>query len=544
MKCNLCCCSLSRSYALVRLYRTLKMSYLEGEHRDQELLLPERLDGYISEDNPVRFIDAFVDQLDLSACGFEAQRTDTRGRPGYAPADMLKLYLYGYSNRTRSSRQLERACHINMEVIWLMRRLKPDHKTIAEFRRKHPKSFKKVFRQFVFLCRRLGLVAGELVAIDGTQLKAVNNPSKNLTRTRLQRQIKDADQKIDAYLAQLDDEDAREKGGRKLNRSKLREKMGRLKAELDSMKELDSAMEQAGVKQVSQTDPESRSMAKNPRIAVGYNAPASADEKHGIIVAEDLSNDVQDYDQLAPMARQSKENLGDPKDLDVTADKGYDKASQIKAVEQMGARCHVPSRRNSVKGGKHYTKDAFGYLKTKDAYRCPAGKLLHRSYESQVNGKTIYTYNNSKACQGCRLFDRCTTKERGRNIIRGEDEATVEVVRKRMAKEPEKYKRRGATIEKVFGTIKWAMGAESLLMKGVEKSRGEWSLLCACYNLKRLITLVGVKGLLEALDGLVFERRIALYPKMPIQLVNHANPFENLRSVGNLDTNQRYQIAA
>jgi len=520
------------------------MSYLEGEHRDQELLLPESLDSYISEDNPVRFIDAFVDKLDLNECGFQPVRTNARGRPSYAPADLLKLYLYGYSNRTRSSRLLERACHINMEVIWLMRRLKPDHKTIAEFRRKHPQSFKKVFRQFVLLCRKLGLVAGELVAIDGTQLKAVNNPAKNLTRTRLQRQIKDADQKIEAYLRKLDDADAREKGGRKLNRTKLREKINRLETELDSMKELDSAMEQAGVQQVSQTDAESRSMAKNPRIAVGYNAQASADEKHGILVAEDLSNDVQDYDQLASMARQSKENLGDPEDLDVTADKGYDKASQIKAVEEMGARCHVPGRRNSVKGGKHYTKDAFRYLKTKDAYRCPAGKLLHRSYESQVNGKTIYTYNNSKACQGCRLFNRCTTKERGRNITRGEDEAIVETVRKRMREEPEKYKRRGATIEKVFGTIKWAMGGENLLTKGLEKTRGEWSLLCACYNLKRLITEVGVKRLLETLCDRFFDLKSILSRKMPQQLCNKVLNRSKPWRIRNIDTAVNYGTTA
>ena len=495
------------------------MSYLEGEDRDQELLLPERLDGYIAEDNAVRFIDLFVDKLDLKECGFESIRQDTRGRPGYAPSDLLKLYLYGYSNRMRSSRQLERACQINMEVIWLMRRLKPDHKTIAEFRRKHPAAFKKMFRQFVLLCRKLNLVAGELVAIDGTQLKAVNNPSKNLSRTRLQRQMKEADKQIEAYLQQLDDEDAREKGGRKLNRAKLRQKLDRLETELESMKELDAAMEQADVKQISHTDPDSRSMAKNPRIAVGYNAQASADEKHGLIVAEDLTNDVQDYDQLAPMARQSKENLGDPEGLDVTADKGYDKARQMKEVEAMGCRCHIPGRRNSRKGGRLYTKDAFRYLKTKDAYRCPAGKLLHCRYQSEVGGKSIYTYHNPEACKGCRLFSRCTTKERGRSITRGEDEAVVETVRQRMRKEPEKYKRRGATIEKVFGTIKWAMGAENLLMKGLENAKGEWSLLCVCYNLKRLINLIGVKELMQTLSSLILvleKRQSAQMPRMRI----------------------------
>lgn len=475
------------------------MNYIEGDNREQELLLPESLENYVSEDNPVRFIEGFVDKLDLAECGFIEERGSHAGRPGYSPSDMLKLYLYGYTNRTRSSRMLERACHINMEVIWLMRRLRPDHKTIAEFRRKHPKAFKQVFRQFVLLCRSLGLVRGELVAIDGTQLKAVNNPKKNLTRTRLKRMINDADKQIETYMQRLDDEDAREKGGRKLNRPKLRSKIAKIEEGLASLKELESHMEAEGIKQVSDTDAESRAMAKNPRIAVGYNAQASADEENCIVVAEDLSNDVQDYDQLTPMARQSMENLGNPENLNVTADKGYDKASEMAAVEDMGCHCHVPGRRNSSKGAKYFTKDAFRYLKTKDAYRCPAGKLLPRRYESEVDGRKLYTYCDPAVCKDCPLMPKCTPKERGRNIIRGEHESTIERIRQRMEKEPEIYKRRGATIEKVFGTIKWAMGAENLLVKGVEKCRGEWSLLCTCYNIKRAIKLLGVKKLLEAM---------------------------------------------
>lgn len=475
------------------------MSYIQGDPRDQELLLPESLEDYVSDDNPVRFIEGFVDKLDLSECGFIKEKKTDSGRPSYDPADMLKLYLYGYTNRTRSSRLLERACHINLEAIWLMRRLKPDHKTIAEFRRKNPQAFKKVFRSFVLLCRQLGLVAGEIVAIDGTQLKAVNNPKKNITRTRLKRMINEADKQIDEYLKRLEDEDAREKGGRKLNKPKLRGKMAQIEEELAKMKELEAHMEAEGINQISDTDPESRAMAKNPRIAVGYNAQASADEANCIIVAEDLSNDVQDYDQLEPMARESKENLGDPEGLKVTADKGYDKATQMKAVEDMGCQCHVPGRRQNAKGSQYFTRDAFRYLKTNDAYRCPAGKLLPRKYENIVDGQKRYTYCDPEACRDCPLKSKCTPKERGRTIIRGEHEATIEHIRKRMEQEPETYKRRGATIEKVFGTIKWAMGAEALLLKGVEKCRGEWSLLCTCYNIKRAIKLLGVKALLEAM---------------------------------------------
>lgn len=273
----------------------------------------------------------------------------------------------------------------------------------------------------------------------------------------------------------------------------------RVEAELESLKELEASMEESGVKQVSHTDPESRTMAKNPRIGLGYNAQASADEKHAIVVAEDVTNDVHDYDQLEPMAWQSKENLGDPEGLDVTADKGYDKASQMKAVEDMGCRCHVPGRKTKPGGSKLYSKDAFRYLKSKDAYRCPAGKLLPRRYEALVEGKMRYTYCDPRACEGCALMAKCTTKQRGRSIVRRQDEDVVVRIRKRMTKEPEKYKRRGATIEKVFGTIKWAMGGESLLMKGLENARGEWSLLCSCYNLKRIIKIIGMKALMEAL---------------------------------------------
>jgi len=223
------------------------MNYLQGESKNQELLLPERLEDYVEESNPVRFIEAFVDRLDMAECGFERAVSNSKGRPGYDPRDLLKLYLYGYMNRTRSSRMLEKACHANMEAIWLMRKLKPDHKTIAEFRRRrNPKAFKAIFRKFVILCRGMGLLGGDLVAVDGTQLKAVNNPKKNLTRNRLKRMIEQADERIDEYMKRLDDEDAHEKGGRKLDRGKLRAKIDSLETELESMEILEEAMEEAG----------------------------------------------------------------------------------------------------------------------------------------------------------------------------------------------------------------------------------------------------------------------------------------------------------
>lgn len=485
------------------------MDYIRGEDRDQELLLPDSVEDYVGEDNPVRFIEAFVDRLDMGDCGFARSVSNRRGRPGYDPRDLLKLYLYGYMNRTRSSRMLERACRVNLEAIWLMRKLKPDHKTIAEFRRRNPKAFKALFRKFVILCRGMGLLGGDLVAVDGTQLKAVNNPRKNLTRNRLKRMIAQADERVEEYMKRLDDEDAREKGGRRLDRGKLKAKIDSLEAELESMEILEEAMEEAGVNQISDTDEDARAMSKNPRIAVGYNAQASADGKHGLVVAEELSSDVHDYDHLASMARQSRENLGSPEGLDVLADKGCDKASQMKEVEESGMRCHVPERKSKGGGSNLYSKKSFRYLKTKDAYRCPAGKLLPRRYETFKQGKLHYAYTDLRICEGCPIRSKCTKNERGRTVWRREDEYIAERVRRRMEKEPEKYRRRGGIVEKVFGSLKWAMGCESLLMKGLGKCQGEWSLMCSCYNMKRAISILGVEKLLDALEGASFSRKSA-----------------------------------
>ncbi len=338
---------------------------------------------------------------------------------------------------------LEKACRVNLEAIWLVRKLAPDHKTIAEFRRRNPKAFKGVFRKFAVLCRNMGLLGGDMVAIHGTQLKAVNNPRKNVTRSRLKRQIEQADKKIEEYMRRLDDEDARDKGGRKLDRVKLKAKMESLETELESMEQLEKAMKEAGVNQISDTDADSRAMSKNPKIAVGYNAQASADEKHGLVVAEELSNDIRDYEHLASMAKQSKENLGDPEGLEVLADEDYDKASQMKETEEAGCRCHVPESKSKDGGSNLNSKDSFRYLKAKDAYRCPASKLLPRRYETTKQGKVHSAYTDPGICEGCPIMSKCTKNSRGRTIWRREDEYIAERVRKRMAKGPEKYKRTG-----------------------------------------------------------------------------------------------------
>ena len=261
------------------------MTHISGFERSQLLLLPESIDDYVGVDNPVRFIDAFVDELDLAAAGFVRAEAKATGRPGYAPADLLKLYIYGYLNRVRSSRRLEMESHRNIEVIWLLRSLKPDFKTIADFRRYNRAAFRSVFRQFVLLCRRLDLFGRELLAVDGTRIKAVNNKDRNFTRNSLQDFIRAADERLDDYLRRLDEGDVEEGGTGGGARTKnlagkiaaLREKRGRYGAML-------ADLERTGESQVSLTDPDSRAMAAHTKVGVGYNIQLAVDAKHKMIV--------------------------------------------------------------------------------------------------------------------------------------------------------------------------------------------------------------------------------------------------------------------
>ncbi len=475
------------------------LGYIKGDSREQALLLPEQLEDYVVADNPVRFIDAFVDRLDPMDCGFERCGPKATGRPGYDPLDMLKLYLYGYSNRVRSSRALERACHVNLEAIWLMRRLKPDHKTIANFRKDNAAAFKSLFRQFTLLCRQLELVGESRIAIDGTQLKAVNSPRANLTAAKVKRALEKADKDLAAYLELLDDRDAKESGGMPLDREALLSRIDSLEKEIEYVKELEAELAESGQTQLSETDPDSRAMAKNPRVPVGYNAQAATDDKHGLIVAEDLVSDVTDKAQLEPMARQASEALDHPEALEVLADKGYNNGKQMAEVERAGMLCHVPPRAREY-AGKLYSKDAFMYLENEDAYLCPTGETLPVHSQAIVDGEEATAYKNPQACARCPIRAKCTMARDGRTVKRLAHEEAFERVRQRMKEQPEVYKRRAPTAEKAFGSIKWSMGCESLLVKGLAKCRGEWSLMCSCYNLKRAVALIGVAGLLEALE--------------------------------------------
>ena len=474
------------------------MTHIAGHDRSQTLLLPESLDDYVGPENPVRFIDAFVDGLDLAAAGFARVEPKATGRPGYAPADLLKLYIYGYLNRVRSSRRLEAETHRNIEVIWLLRHLKPDFKTIADFRRDNRNAFRPVFRQFVLLCRQLDLFGRELLAVDGTRIKAVNNKDRNFTRASLTEFIKLADAKLDDYLQRLDQSDATESttGGSRVKN--LAEKIAAIRERRERCKEMLAQLDQTGEDQISLTDPDSRAMAAHTRVAVGYNVQVAVDTKHKLIVEQQVTNQVVDMGLLTQTAEPAKEVLGVEK-IAVVADRGYFKIEDIEACEKAGIEPYVPrpQRGPSVKAGL-FRKDEFRYDAASDSFLCPAGQRLHPYSSSLLRGLKKINYANKLACDDCPIRSRCTGG-RFRTVSRLENEAVLDRMQARLAQRPDILDRRRESVEHPFGTIKQWMNQGAFLMRGLEKVRAEFSLTALAYNLRRVLNLVGFTELMAAL---------------------------------------------
>ena len=459
------------------------MAHITGHDRSQTLLLPEAIDDYVGLDNPVRFIDAFVDRLDLGAAGFGGVEPKATGRPGYAPADLLKLYIYGYLNRTRSSRRLEAETNRNIEVIWLLRHLKPDFKTIADFRRNNRAAFKPVFREFVLLCRQLDLFGRELLAVDGTRIKAVNNKDRNFTRASLQQFIRASDERLVDYLRQLDTGDGEDGGtGGGSRVPDLSAKIDAICAKRDRLRSLLDSLDRTGESQISLTDPDSRAMAAHTRVAVGYNAQVAVDAKHKQIVEQAVSNQVLDLGLLTRTAVPAKEILSVEK-IDVVADRGYFKFEDIEACEQAGMTPYVPKpqRGSAVREG-FFAKDEFRYDPGEDVYVCPAGQQLGRKYESKSRELTKIDHSNRSACQGCPLRPRCTNTFR--RVSRLENEAVLDRMAARLQARPDILDRRRETVEHPFGSIKQWMGQGAFLTKGLENVRAEFSLTALAYNLR------------------------------------------------------------
>lgn len=476
--------------------------FIEGSNRSQSTLFPERLEDYIADDNPVRAVDAFVDALNLGVLGFDNVVPEATGRPRYHPATLLKIYVYGYLNQVQSSRRLERECQRNIELVWLTGRLMPDFKTIADFRKDYGSAISQTCRYFVEVCRRTNLLDSGSVAIDGSKFKAVNGRDKNFTRAKMQRRMGEIDKSVARYLSQLESADRREAAGGapmpKVKVVRLREKVDILRQEVERLKALEADMLTSDDKQISLTDPDARSMATSGRDTgiVGYNVQSAVDTESHLIVVHEVTNVGPDRSQLSNMAKQARDAL-DADELEAVADRGYYSGEEIAACEKAGIKVFLPKSMTS--GSKlegRFGKQDFAYIPADDIYVCPAGEQLAKRFTTSEKGRAVDRYWTS-ACSDCQIKDQCTTGKE-RRISRWQDEDILDEVQNRIDRSPDKMRVRRQTVEHPFGTIKSWMGATHFQMKTLKNVATEMALHVLAYNMKRVMAILGIEGLIAA----------------------------------------------
>lgn len=475
------------------------MGYVKGEPAGQGSLFPVSLEELIPDDHPVRVIAAFVEALDLGDLGFERSEPSAMGRPSYDPADLLKLYLYGYMNRIRSSRRLEHECRRNVEVMWLLGRLAPDFKTVADFRRRNGAAFVAVSRAFVKFCARAKLLGGELVAIDGSKFQAVSSKRRVVTARSLEEESRRLDGRIAQYLESLDAADREEEPDEAVDAEAVAAALRELRS-----RKADCETARAVLRELAQTqhvvgEGEARLMRTAHGQAVAYNVQSAVDALHGLIVHHEVTDAGSDNAQLEPMARKAQAVLGSAV-LSVVADAGYSNATQFAACEQAGITPYVPPNRasNSEGGGKLYPASSFAYEACSDSYRCPAGKVLTIKQLDRAQLRRVYAAREQD-CAGCALKPRCTRATR-RYIQRHWHEEAFERMAKRLAAAPGMMARRRSLAEHPFGQIKcWVMGDARLLLKGMRGARTEMALAVLARNLRRVLNILGTRRLIETL---------------------------------------------
>jgi len=473
--------------------------FIEGQDRHQVTLLPECLDDFVAEDNPVRVVDAFVGELDLASLGFDAVPAAT-GRPSYHPAVMLKIYIYGYLNRVQSSRRLERECQRNVELMWLTGRLAPDFKTIADFRRDNGTGIRNVCRRFVELCRELNLFSQALVAIDGSKFKAVNNRDRNFTPGKIDKRQQQIEESIQRYLSALETADRTQPAELQSKTERLNEKIQRLRQQMRRLDEIKEQLKTQPDGQLSLTDPDARSMATSAKGSglVGYNVQAAVDAKHHLIVAHEVTNVGNDRAQLSPMAQAARDAMGKIR-LHAVADRGYYSGPQIKACHDAGIAVLLPKTRTSnAKAEGRFDKADFIYIARDDEYQCPAGQRAIYRFSREENGLVIRRYWSS-ACPQCPMKTQCTPSDY-RRISRWEHEPVLEAAQRRLDKHPEAMAVRRQTVEHVFGTLKHWMGWTHFLTRTLVNVGTEMSLHVLAYNLKRVISILGIAKTMKAMS--------------------------------------------
>jgi len=472
------------------------MTHVTGQSRYQSTLFPEVLDDLVPQDHPVRVIDAFVDSLDLARLGFSKVVAEATGRPPYLPGALLKLYVYGIQNQVRSSRRLRREAERNLEVLWLIERLRPSYRTIADFRKDHPTAIIGVCRAFIQFCRSERLFGGEVLAIDGTKIAAVASRKKVITPRKLDEQIKAIDRKIAEHLAAMDVADAEEDAepDEPVDVPAALETLKQRRGEITRQAE---ELARDGLSQRVLGEADARLMrTAGQGHQVAYNGQIAVDAEHHLITAFDLTNDGNDQTQLYPMARQGKEALG-VESLTVVADTGYSNGEQGEICQADDITAIVPRPETvNPKGEALFNRDAFAYDAKSDAYQCPAGHSLGLYRVSRSERKK--EYRNATACAGCPLKPQCT-KAAARSIVRSFHEDAKQAMHQTARSDPTWMRLRMSLVEHPFGTMKWMMGSPRFLLRGLRKAKAEFALAVLAYNLKRVTNLLGVPNLLLAL---------------------------------------------
>jgi len=470
------------------------MGYIQGEARGQDSLFPPSLDELVPEDHLVRVIEAYVAQLDLQVLGFSKAQPQKTGRPAYDPADLLKLYLYGYFQRIRSSRRLEAECRRNVEVMWLLGRLAPDFKTIADFRKDNGAAFQATCRAFVQFCRQVGLISGQLVAIDGSKFQAVASQRKHLSLAKLKRQQAKLEAQIARYLAELDEAD-RSEATEVVDRSAVKAALQHLENRHADNLTAQALMEAQGLEQFVVGESEARLMRTHQGVKVAFNVQSAVDGEHGLILHHAVTQDGSDNQQLEPMAKAAQAVL-EQAHLTVTADAGYSNGEQFQACDEAGITAYVPANRginNQGDGPALFDRSVFTYDAETDQYQCPAGEWLPLK---QVNGKQrIYAARTD--CSACPLQPQCTKAKR-RHVTRHAHEAAFERMQQRMQAHPEMMVRRRSIVEHPFGNLKqWILGNGRFLLRQLQGARTEMALAVNAYNLKRALNVLGARRLIE-----------------------------------------------
>jgi transposase len=480
--------------------------YIEGTDRYQPMLLPTAVDDYVSSASPVRAIDAFVDSLDLPALGFKTRDDFSEGRSSYHPGSLLKLYLWGYLKRTRSSRGLENACAENLQAIWLTGNLRPDHSTISDFRKNHSAGLKGILREFNLICLSLRLFGRELVAIDGTFIKAVNSPARSFTQAKLTKLIEAIDQAITRYLDELQQADQNETPASsappssKSASAELQRKLAKIKERKALLTDYQTRCQDSPTGQVNLTDPDARQLRKRGKSTVGYNVQAAVDAKHHLIATIEVTQDANDQNLLDPIAQQAKADLQLPADapLKVLADTGYGSGPQHHACEDHGTIALAPLHKTDTNG--LYNNDRFTRDSATDSYTCPQGKTLPRKADtkSRHSPEGYHTYHNAAACRGCPARAQCT-KSPHRKLLISVHQAVMVRSRERLAADPHAMRTRASLVEHPFSTIKDRHGYTGLLCRGIKLAAAEMNLSAWAYNFTRVVNLVGLDMLLGAI---------------------------------------------